>query len=242
MKDIISTSHDGQQLVSPWYSTDDGRDLLIGTNSRLSGIKAAGNNFLALGKSSGIDIFSESNSIKLKAQNQSITLGGACIKLTSDGTVSALIQHSASLRMEGAGTIVCKDGANLSFTGGTNAQITGGTFKTSGTPNVTIQDGAILLMSGSGTLNVTGAAKVNFADGVTVNVNAASSVNITDGAKLALSSSSEFNLSGNSTIIGETNSNLQNEDETSFTFKGASTEESVTFTLKQLKALKALLS
>ena len=85
MKDIVSTSYDGQQLVSPEYSTDDGRDLLIGTNSRLSGIKAAGNNFLALGKSSGIDIFSESNSIKLKAQNQSITLGGACIKLTSDG-------------------------------------------------------------------------------------------------------------------------------------------------------------
>ena len=97
-------------------------------------------------------------------------------------------------------------------------------------------------MSGSGTLNVTGAAKVTFADGVTVNVNAASSVNITDGAKLALSSSSEFNLSGHSTIIGETNSNLQNEDETSFTFKGAPTEESVTFTLKELKALKALLS
>ena len=242
MKDIVSTSYDGQQLVSPEYSTDDGRDLLIGTNSRLSGIKAAGNNFLALGKSSGIDIFSESNSIKLKAQSQSITLGGACIKLTSDGVVSALIQNGASLRMEGAGTIVCKDGANLSFTGGTNAQITGGTFKTSGTPNVTVQDGAILLMSGSGTLNVTGAAKVTFADGVTVNVNAASSVNITDGAKLALSSSSEFNLSGHSTIIGETNSNLQNEDETSFTFKGAPTEESVTFTLKELKALKALLS
>ena len=242
MKDIVSTSYDGQQLVSPEYSTDDGRDLLIGTNSRLSGIKAAGNNFLALGKASGIDIFSESNSIKLKAQNQSITLGGACIKLTSDGVVSALIQNGASLRMEGAGTIICKDGANLSFTGGTNAQITGGTFKTSGTPNVTVQDGAVLLMSSSGTLNVTGAAKATFADGVTVNVNAASSVNITDGAKLALSSSSEFNLSGHSTIIGETNSNLQNEDETSFTFKGASTEESVTFTLKELKALKALLS
>lgn len=242
MKDIVSTSYDGQQLVSPEYSTDDGRDLLIGTNSRLSGIKAAGNNFLALGKSSGIDIFSESNSIKLKAQNQSITLGGACIKLTSDGNVSALIQHSASLRMEGAGTIVCKDGANLSFSGGTNAQITGGTFNISGYPNVTVQNGAVLLMSGSGTLNVTGTANVTFADGPTVNVKGASSINLIEEAKLALSSSSEFNLSGNSTIIGETNSNLQNEDETSFTFKGAPTEESVTFTLKELKALKALLS
>ena len=242
MKDIVSTSYDGQQLVSPEYSTDDGRDLLIGTNSRLSGIKAAGNNFLALGKSSGIDIFSESNSIKLKAQNQSITLGGACIKLTSDGQVSALIQHAASLRMEENGTIVCKDSANLSFTGGTIAQITGGMFKTSGTPNVTVQDGAVLLMSGSGTLNVTGAAKVTFADGPEVNIKGASRVNLIEGAKLALSSSSEFNLSGYSTIIGETNSNLQNEDETSFTFKGTPTEESVTFTLKELKALKALLS
>lgn len=242
MKDIISTSYDGQQLVSPEYNIDDGRDLLIGTNSRLSGLKVAGNNFLALGKSSGIDIFSESNSIKLKAQNQSITLGGACIKLTSDGIVSATIQHSASLLMEGAGTLVCRDGANLSFTGGTTAQIAGGTFKASGAPNATIQDGAVLLMSGSGTLNVTGMAKVTFADGPTVNVNGAANVNIADGAKIALSSSSEFNLSGHATIVGETNKNLQNEDETSFTFKGTSTEESVTFTLKELKALKALLS
>ena len=242
MKDIVSTSYDGQQLVSPEYSTDDGRDLLIGTNSRLSGIKAAGNNFLALGKASGIDIFSESNSIKLKAQNQSITLGGACIKLTSDGTVSALIQHAASLRMEGSGSIVCKDGASLSFSGGTSAHIAGGTFNISGYPNVTVQGGAVLLMSGSGTLNVTGAAKVTFADGPEVNIKGGSSINLTEEAKLALSSSSEFNLSGHSTIIGETNSNLQNEDETSFTFKGATTEESVTFTLKELKALKALLS
>lgn len=226
MKDIISTSRDGQQLVSPEYSTDDGRDLLIGTNSRLSGIKMEGNNFLALGKSSGIDIFSESNSIKLKAQNQSITLGNSCIKLTSDGVVSALIQNYASLKMEGQGTIVCKDGAKLSFTGGTNAQIAGGMFKTSGTPNVTIQDGAVLLMNMGGTLKVTETANVTFAN----------------AAKLALSSNSEFNLSGHSTIIGETNTNLQNEDETSFTFKGASKEESVTFTLKELKALKALLS
>lgn len=242
MKDIVSTSYDGQQLVSPEYSTDDGRDLLIGTNSRLSGLKVAGNNFLALGKSSGIDIFSEGNSINLKAQNQSIMLSSARIKLTSDGVVSALIQNGASLRMEGAGTLVCKDGANLSFTGGTTAQIAGGTFKASGMPNVTVQDGAVLLMSGSGTLNVTGAAKVNFADGPTVNVKGAANVNITDGAKIALSSSSEFNLSGYATVVGETNKNLQNEDETSFTFKGTSTEESVTFTLKELKALKALLS
>ena len=97
-------------------------------------------------------------------------------------------------------------------------------------------------MSGSGTLNVTGAAKVNFADGPTVNVKGAANVNIVDGAKIALSSSSEFNLSGYATVVGETNKNLQNEDETSFTFKGTSTEESVTFTLKELKALKALLS
>ena len=81
-------------------------------------------------------------------------------------------------------------------------------------------------MSVSGNLKVTGTANVTFAD----------------QAKLALSSNSEFNLSGHSTIIGETNTNLQSEDETSFTFKGASTEESVTFTLKELKALKALLS
>ncbi len=64
--------------------------------------------------------------------------------------------------MEGQGTIVCKDGAKLSFTGGTNAQIAGGMFKTSGMPNVTIQDGAVLLMNMGGTLKVTETANVTF--------------------------------------------------------------------------------